>query len=239
MSKTAIFCICLATTAANYNDKLPEHEQAWVHVCKNHCHLDGSSDIHNSLKVNCDGYRYVLPRPRVHTRCRSGFIDGMELACHNYCVQGGHSRSSAESQGHQFCKQYKGELPKPGAHEACRKGHAAGALAAHQFAMKKHAEYKALVASVKTATEEQVETIMEKEAEIEEELAHNTEEDVVITKAEIMAAEDVMVKEAEATNDETTHDLEVAREAANAVVDALEADEGEEISDSNTTEIDL
>jgi hypothetical protein len=105
--------------------------------------------------------------------------------------------------------------------------------------MKKHAEYKALVASVKTATEEQVETIMEKEAEIEEELAHNTEEDVVITKAEIMVAEDVMVKEAEATNDETTHDLEVAREAANAVVDALEADEGEEISDSNTTEIDL
>jgi hypothetical protein len=105
--------------------------------------------------------------------------------------------------------------------------------------MKKHAEYKALVASVKTATEEQVETIMEKEAEIEEELAHNTEEGVVITKAEIMAAEDVMVKEAEATNDETTHDLEVAREAANAVVDALEADEGEEISDSNTTEIDL
>merc|ERR1712167_556996 len=73
--------------------------------------------------------------------------------------------------------------PKPGAHQACMDGHAAGAKAAHKFALQKHTEYLALKAAT-NATDGQIEEVMEKEAEIEEELTQAAREDVKITKDE-------------------------------------------------------
>jgi hypothetical protein len=239
-----VVCLCLLTlVGANYDSKRPEHEQAWVHVCKNHCHLDGGADLHTALKTSCGAFRFVMPRPRVHTRCRDGFVDGMELACHNYCSGKGHTGSAAQQQAAQFCKKYKQELPKPGAHEACRKGHAAGAVAAHQFAMKKHAEYNSLKAAVMDATEAQIENVMEKEAQVEEAVVQNTEAGHEVTNAEKKAiekqTEELLEKEAAAAKYTPAHKLELAREAARSAFETLEEDEEEYETDGNATEIDL
>merc|ERR1712216_375504 len=168
-----------------YIDGVPDHEQPWVAVCKNHCHLDGAPVFHNALKYSCNNYRFVMPKPRVFSRCRNGFIDVMELACHQFCVTGRHSTSAAEQRAAQFCKVYKSELPKPGAHQACLDGHAAGARAAHDFAREKQTEYEALKDATKTAQE--LETAREAaraayeamEGDEEEEEETETEEDSV------------------------------------------------------------
>merc|ERR1711981_632570 len=120
-----------------------------------------------------------------------------------------------EQKAAQFCKVYKSELPKPGAHQACIAGHAAGARAAHEFAQEKHAEYKALKAAT-NATDDQIEEVMEKEAEIEEEITQATPGDVKIYEDE----------RAEALK--TAQELETAREAARAAYEAMKGDEDEE-----------
>merc|ERR1712216_14545 len=122
-------------------------------------------------------------------------IDGMELACHNFCATGSHSDAAAEQKAAQFCKTYKQELPKPGAHQGCMDGHASGAKAAHKFALQKHTEYLALKAAT-NATDGQIEEVMEKEAEIEEELTQAAREDVKITKDEEVEAIKKMKDEA-------------------------------------------
>jgi hypothetical protein len=229
-----------------YIDGVPDHEQPWVAVCKNHCHLDGAPVFHNALKYSCNNYRFVMPKPRVFSRCRNGFIDGMELACHEFCVTGRHSSSAAEQKAAQFCKVYKSELPKPGAHQACIAGHAAGARAAHEFAQEKHAEYKALKAAT-NATDDQIEEVMEKEAEIEEEITQATPGDVKIYEDERAEALKQMKDEANKEATKTAQELETAREAARAAYEAMKGDEDEEeteteedsATDGNATEIDL
>ena len=96
---SAALLLLVGLTAAQhptYIDGVPDHEQPWVAVCKNHCHLDGAPVFHNALKHACNNYRFVMPKPRVYSRCRNGFIDGMELACHNFCATGSHSDAAAE-----------------------------------------------------------------------------------------------------------------------------------------------
>merc|ERR1712167_481099 len=226
-----------------YNERIPEHEQPWITVCKNHCHLDGAPVFHNALKHASNNYRFVMPKPRVYSRCRKGFIDGMELACHNFCATGSHSDAAAEQKAAQFCKAYKQELPKPGAHQGCMDGHASGAKAAHKFALQKHTEYLALKAAT-NATDGQIEEVMEKEAEIEEELTQAAREDVKITKDEEAEAIKKMKDEATKEATKTAAELDCTREAARAAYDAMETEDETETQedsavDSNATEIDL
>merc|ERR1711907_793097 len=130
-------------------------------------------------------------------------IDGMELACHNFCATGSHSDAAAEQKAAQFCKAYKQELPKPGAHQGCMDGHASGAKAAHKFAMEKHAEYLALKAAT-NATDAKME-----EAKKE---ATKTAEELEIAREAARAAyeamrEDEETEETEETNgDSADHD---------------------------------
>lgn len=242
MALALLFVGLVAAEHPLYKDNVPEHEQPWVAVCKNHCHLDGAPVFHNALKHACNNYRFVMPKPRVYSRCRNGFIDGMELACHNFCTAGSHSDAAAEQKAAQFCKIYKQELPKPGAHQGCMDGHAAGAKAAHMFSQQKHAEYLALKAAT-NATDGQIEEVMEKEAEVEEELTHAIPEDVKITQEQ--EGETLKLMKAEATEEATNmaEDLEIAREAARATFEAMVEDEEETADDSaadtNATEIDL
>merc|ERR1712139_180670 len=186
-----------------------------------------------------------MPKPRVYSRCRNGFIDGMELACHNFCATGSHSDAAAEQKAAQFCKAYKQELPKPDAHQGCMDGHASGAKAAHKFAMEKHAEYLALKAAT-NATDAKIEEVMEKEAEIEEEITHATPEDAKVTQEQEAEAMKQVKEEAKKEATKTAEELEIAREAARAAYEAMGEDEETEETDSdsaehdgNATEIDL
>merc|ERR1712216_814198 len=125
-------------------------------------------------------------------------------------------------------------------------GHAAGARAAHEFAQEKHGEYEALKAAT-NATDDQIEQVMEKEAEIEEEITHATPGDVKIYEDERTEALQQMKDEANKEATKTAQELETAREAARAAYEAMKGDEDEEeteteedsATDGNATEIDL
>jgi hypothetical protein len=234
MNPTAfVFVVALSLAAAN---------PVWKEVCFNHCHMDGAPEFHNGLDEACSAYRHVLPKPKVYGYCRKGFEHHFEMVCRNMCGNQKHHMSMGEAAGGQFCKQYKRQMPKPGAHEACKHGHARGGAVAHTWALAKLKEYNALKAATH-ASDQVIEAVMEKEAEIEEEIAQNhknadgpiTSEEIKSEFAEIEKEEGLAGKQAE--------ELELAREAARAAYDSTDETENpadlEEGDGENATEIDL
>merc|ERR1711981_51365 len=95
------------------------------------------------------------------------------------------------------------------------------------------------------ATDDQIEEVMEKEAEIEEEITQATPGDVKIYEDERAEALKQMKDEANKEATKTAQELETAREAARAAYEAMKGDEEEteteedSATDGNATEIDL
>merc|ERR1719191_552050 len=174
--------------------------------------------------------------------CHKGFEPPFEMVCRNMCGNQVHHMSMGEAAGGQFCKQYKRTMPKPGAHEACKHGHARGGSVAHTWALSKLKEYNALKAATH-ASDDVIEQVMEKEAEIEEEIAQNHQGDDGTISLETVKKEFAQVEEEEGIAGKQAEELELAREAARAAYDSTEETENpadlEEGDGENATEIDL
>merc|ERR1712167_508922 len=157
------------------------------------------------------------------------------------CMKGQYHSSHGESEAGQFCKPYKRLMPKPGAHEACKHGHARGGSVAHTWALSKLKEYNALKAATH-ASDDVIEQVMEKEAEIEEEIAKNHADDAGRISSETIREEFREIEKEEGLRGKQADELELAREAARAAYDSTEATEEEpetEGDGENATEIDL
>jgi hypothetical protein len=212
----------------------------WKEVCHNHCHIDGAPEFQNALEDACGQYRHVLPKPKVYMFCKRGFEDSLSAACDAMCTTKSHSSSASQTQGAQFCKAFKREMPKPGAHAACVAGHSRGGNVAHHWAQAKLQEYNALKAAT-GASDQVIEEVMEKEAEIEEQIAQNHQGGGKISEKEIKK-EFEEIEEKENLQEKAKDELELAREAARAAFNAQEEggeDAAEEEEGENATEIDL
>merc|ERR1711918_259817 len=154
---------------------------------------------------------------------RKGFEHHFEMVCRN------------------MCRNQKRHMPKPGAHEACKHGHARGGAVAHTWALAKLKEYNALKAATH-ASDDVIEQVMEKEAEIEEEIAKNHMDDAGKISSETIKEEFQEIEKEEGLKGKQADELELAREAARAAYDSTEATEEEpetEGDGENATEIDL
>ncbi|CAM9095800.1 unnamed protein product [Ectocarpus fasciculatus] len=92
------------------------------------CH-DICADVKKSVgfKAGCSEFRNSLPRPKVSSKCHSGFKAAVDRNCHDACVNGGRLQPFlVERRLDEACNGALKDSPRPLCHDACVRGYRSG-----------------------------------------------------------------------------------------------------------------
>merc|ERR1719183_463464 len=96
-------CVVASTSAA---------DESWQGVCRKYCTHSENTLILEYLNNFCEPYRYVLPKPKMFTKCKTAFNKAVQGQCPRACEnKANNMHISDESQ--QACKHEKHQTPRP------------------------------------------------------------------------------------------------------------------------------
>ncbi|CAM9466084.1 unnamed protein product [Hapterophycus canaliculatus] len=94
-----------------------------------------------SFKSACSAFRSSLPKPKVSSRCQSGFKEAVDMNCYDACVNGGRLQPFiSEHRLDEACKSALKETPRPLCHDACVRGYRSGIKDMSSLLLKRMAE---------------------------------------------------------------------------------------------------
>jgi len=108
-------------------------DATWQSECKKYCTHDKNTRILEYLTTYCEPYRYVLPKPKMYTKCKTAFNTAVQTQCPRACSSKATNMHIAD-EAQQKCKHEKNETPRPASFEACTTGYKAGAKVAVDYA---------------------------------------------------------------------------------------------------------
>jgi len=215
----------------------PSFSPIYLYILE-HLPADKNHISNPKLKSSCEPFRYVLPRPRVYSKCKTAFDRALRTTCPKACNFDFH-HFHAEEEAHTHCKKERKEVPRPQSYDACNKGYIAGAYAAEEFAK-----------ATKTLFEK-----MQEELEAEDNNGDSREPDKGVKAAPVEepkvntpenvasaeeAQEDVAALRKKAVEEVTPEEeLRLAREAARAAYRAEQERRKKAESETTQTTIDL
>merc|ERR1719230_95390 len=132
MLKSALAALVLALAGAS-----------WMEECSRHCMHDNNHLKREMLTKSCETYRYVLPRPKMFSKCKRAFDLAMQTGCTEACTG---EKNFGHTVGHDAsneCKGERNEVPRPGAFEACKAGYYGGAQCVSDFVSHLQEKHKA------------------------------------------------------------------------------------------------
>jgi len=212
-------------------------DDGWKRICKAHCKTDGDPMLHNKRVEACGTYKHVLPKPRVFNLCKNSFNNILTRSCKLLCSGKGHSQSTMEEHGSQFCQKHKRALPKPASWESCMKGVGKAGEAANAYT---NFVKKTLTARIAQNPGESIESIIKEiilEGDIEESALKQVDVDEKVVVEEIRAEAEAEVKEIKEEVKAGKTDLDLAREAARAAFKAKQESESESESKPESAEV--
>ncbi|CAM9889244.1 unnamed protein product [Scytosiphon promiscuus] len=131
-----------------------------------------------SFKSACSAFRSSLPKPKVSSKCQSGFKEAVDMNCYDACVNGGRLQLFVSEQRlDDTCKGTLKEIPRPLCHDACVRGYRAGVKDMSTLLAKRMAEVAPTVLAVL------------KEDSLAREVAQSADADVTADLAEAKTAE--------------------------------------------------
>ena len=124
----AAVCLMAAPAIAEGAD-----QHKWQQECNQGCNSHTNKHRVTILAAKCETYRYVMPRPKMYSKCKESFDTAMHGLCGKAC-SGKLPGNAAENESSQYCSSAKNDMPRPTAHKACQDGFRAGFQAAMAFA---------------------------------------------------------------------------------------------------------
>jgi len=212
------------------------YEDGWKEVCVTHCRSDGDPMIHNMRIDSCEGYKHMLPKPRVYNICADAFNKILKKTCATVCVGGSHSASKMEQLASQYCKPFKRKLPKPASFDCCMEGAIQGSAAGKKYVEFLKNDYARKLAEEPEETKADIVKEMILEADIEANQLANMDPDAKVVVEEIRAEAEAEVKEIKQEIKAGKTDLDLAREAARAAFKAKQEADAQEAAAEGATE---
>jgi hypothetical protein len=100
--------------------------------CTMYCTHTENGLLLEYLTSYCEPYRYVLPKPKMFSKCKRAFNEAVQAQCPRACT-GKATNLHIGDMAQQSCKHEKNQTPRPASFEACVTGYKAGARAATDF----------------------------------------------------------------------------------------------------------
>merc|ERR1719199_1804119 len=207
MLKSALAALVLALAGAS-----------WTEECSRHCMHDNNHMKREMLTKSCETYRYVLPRPKMFSKCKRAFDRAMQTGCAEACTG---EKNFGHTVGHDAsneCKGERNEVPRPGAFEACKAGYFGGAQCVSDFVKHLQEKHKAGMddsAAEDTSAADTARAAAAAEAE-EAKAVEAAEAAQAQAKAQAEAAQAKAAEAAKAAEEKKDAELEAARAAARA-----------------------
>merc|ERR1719199_812301 len=217
MLKSALAALVLALAGAS-----------WTEECSRHCMHDNNHMKREMLTKSCETYRYVLPRPKMFSKCKRAFDRAMQTGCAEACTG---EKNFGHTVGHDAsneCKGERNEVPRPGAFEACKAGYFGGAQCVSDFVKHLQEKHKAGMddsaaedtSAADTAKEEAAAAKAQAQAATEAaekaKAVEAAEAAQAQAKAQAEAAQAKAAEAAKAAEEKKDAELEAARAAARA-----------------------
>jgi len=189
--------------------------------CTMFCTHTENNLILEYLTAYCESYRYVLPKPKMFSKCKRAFNEAVQAQCPRACT-GKATNLHIGDMAQQNCKHEKNETPRPASFDACITGYKAGSRAATDFKAMLHK--KAEDAKSGGAADTGIDGAAVEAQDAGEDEAAAAERTAAAAAAAMAAAQAAMaeVAAAEAEVAGAADEQEAATEAAAADADAAE-----------------